>query len=80
MHEFNPVEFMPGPEIVSPEDISRAAGNIATTIFHPVGTAKMDLDDMAVVNPELFVWVHGLRIADCSIMSTIVSGNTHAPR
>lgn len=59
---------------------AQAAGDIATTIFHPVGTAKMGVDAMAVVDPELRVHgVAGLRIADASIMPTIVSGNTHAP-
>lgn len=59
---------------------AQAAGDIATTIFHPVGTAKMVVDAMAVVDPELRVHgVAGLRIADASIMPTIVPGNTHAP-
>ena len=53
---------------------------VGTTIFHPVGTAKMGQDSMAVVDPELRVHgLRGLRIADASIMPTIVSGNTHAP-
>lgn len=80
MRVFEPVEFKPGPEIVSPEELARAAGDIATTIFHPVGTAKMGTDDMAVVDPKLRVrGIQGLRVIDCSIMPTIVSGNTHAP-
>ena len=80
MRDFEPLEFKPGPEIVSPEDLARAAGDIATTIFHPVGTAKMGIDHMAVVDPQLRVrGTQGLRVVDCSIMPTIVSGNTHAP-
>ncbi|HYD06030.1 MAG TPA: GMC oxidoreductase, partial [Reyranella sp.] len=49
-------------------------------IFHPVGTAKMGSDPLAVVDPQLRVnGLAGLRVVDCSIMPTIVSGNTHAP-
>ncbi|KQZ13989.1 choline dehydrogenase [Mesorhizobium sp. Root554] len=80
MQAFKPEEFKPGIEIQKPEDLAKAAGDIATTIFHPVGTAKMGTDDMAVVDPQLRVYgIDGLRVADCSIMPTIVSGNTHAP-
>ncbi|XUX13027.1 GMC family oxidoreductase [Aminobacter sp. BA135] len=79
MSSFRPEEFKPGVHIQAPEDLARAAGDIATTIFHPVGTARMGNDDMAVVDPQLRVrGINGLRIADCSIMPTIVSGNTHA--
>ncbi|PSJ59589.1 GMC family oxidoreductase [Kumtagia ephedrae] len=80
MAEYGPEEFKPGTHIQSVEDLARAAGDIATTIFHPVGTARMGTDDMAVVDPQLRVrGIHGLRIADASVMPTIVSGNTHAP-
>ena len=80
LKEFNPRELKPGPEIVSDADLARAAGDIATTIFHPVGTAKMGRDDKAVVDDALKVHgIGGLRIADGSIMPTICSGNTHAP-
>ena len=80
MQAYRPQEFKPGPHIADPEALTRAAGDIATTIFHPVGTAKMGIDPMAVVDPELRVHgLTGLRVADCSIMPTIVSGNTHAP-
>lgn len=76
---YRPQEFKPGPHIAGPEALTRAVGDIATTIFHPVGTAKMGTDPMAVVDPELRVHgLAGLRVADCSIMPTIVSGNTHA--
>jgi choline dehydrogenase len=80
MASYHPQEFKPGTHIQKPEELARAAGDIATTIFHPVGTAKMGTDPLAVVDPELRVQgIKGLRIADCSIMPTIVSGNTHAP-
>jgi len=78
--EFAPRELKPGPEVSSDADLARAAGDIATTIFHPVGTAKMGHDPMAVVDDTLKVHgIGGLRVADGSIMPTICSGNTHAP-
>jgi choline dehydrogenase len=77
---YRPIELKPGPEITAPQDLTRAAGDIATTIFHPVGTARMGSDALAVVDPELRLRsVDGVRVADASIMPTIVSGNTHAP-
>ncbi len=80
MAPYRPEEFKPGLHIGTPEELAWAAGDIATTIFHPVGTAKMGPDSMAVVDDQLRVrGVEALRIADCSIMPTIVSGNTHAP-
>ncbi|OWV80745.1 choline dehydrogenase [Rhizobium sp. R634] len=77
---FNPQEMLPGREYESDEDLIRRAGDIATTIFHPVGTCKMGSDPMAVVDTQLRV--HGvgkLRVVDASIMPTIVSGNTNSP-
>ena len=73
-------EFKPGPQIDGDEALARAAGDIATTIFHPVGTAKMGTDENAVVDPRLKVHgLEGLRVVDASIMPTITSGNTAAP-
>lgn len=73
-------EFLPGAEIQSDEELAAKAGDISTTIFHPVGTAKMGNDAMAVVNDRLQVHgLSGLRIADASIMPTITSGNTNSP-
>jgi choline dehydrogenase len=79
---FNPVELKPGPSITSEEDLQRAAGDLGTTIFHPVGTCKMGPthDDSAVVDEQLRVHgIKGLRVIDASIMPTITSGNTNAP-
>ncbi len=80
MREFNPTEILPGPDVSENADLLKAAGDISTTIFHPVGTARMGSDDDAVVDPQLKVrGVEGLRVVDASIMPNIVSGNTHAP-
>ncbi len=79
---FAPEEFRPGAHVTSDEDLLRAAGELGTTIFHPVGTAKMGAADdaMAVVNERLQVrGIAGLRIADASVMPRITSGNTNSP-
>lgn len=77
---FNPREWKPGPELESDEDLARAAGDLGTTIFHPVGTCKMGNDPMAVVSDRLAVHgIEGLRVIDASIMPRITSGNTNAP-
>jgi choline dehydrogenase len=80
LEKYSPHEVLPGSEIESEEDLVREAGNIATTIFHPVGTCKMGDDSNAVVDSSLKV--HGidrLRVVDASIMPKIVSGNTASP-
>ena len=77
---FDPREHKPGLELTSDEDLARAAGDIGTTIFHPVGTCRMGTDDGAVVDPRLRVHgVDGLRVVDASIMPRITSGNTNSP-
>ena len=77
---YNPQEFKPGPAYESDEDLMRAAGDIGTTIFHPVGTCRMGSDDQSVVDPRLRMrTLKRLRIADASIMPTITSGNTNSP-
>jgi choline dehydrogenase len=77
---FKPEEYKPGPSYQSEEDLQRAAGEIGTTIFHPVGTCRMGQGRDAVVDAQLRVHgVPGLRIADASIMPNIVSGNTCSP-
>ncbi|MET0238761.1 MAG: GMC family oxidoreductase N-terminal domain-containing protein [Sphingobium sp.] len=77
---YRPEEFRPGPGIEDDEAIARSVGDIATTIFHPVGTAAMGQGERAVVDSELRVHgIAGLRVVDASIMPTITSGNTNAP-
>jgi choline dehydrogenase len=87
LSHLNPVEWKPGPQYETDEDLARLAGDIATTIFHPVGTARMGRadDPMAVVDSRLRLldgsgsWVRGLRVVDGSVMPTITSGNTNSP-
>ena len=80
---YRPEEYLPGPVIGDDaESLAKAAGDIGTTIFHPVGTAKMGLasDPMAVVDERLrVIGIDGLRVADASVMPTITSGNTNTP-
>ena len=77
---YKPQEYRPGTQIESQADLEKAAGDIGTTIFHPVGTCKMGIDDLAVVDPQLRVrGIQGLRVIDASIMPTITSGNTNSP-
>jgi choline dehydrogenase len=77
---FQPEELKPGPNLTTDDQLASAAGDLGTTIFHPVGTCKMGSDTEAVVSDRLRV--HGianLRVADASIMPRITSGNTNAP-
>jgi choline dehydrogenase len=80
---YRPEEFLPGPSVGDDDaSLSKAAGDIGTTIFHPVGTAKMGTanDPMAVVDERLRLYdVAGLRVVDASVMPTITSGNTNTP-
>lgn len=78
--KYQPQEWRPGPEIQSDAELVQAAGDLGTTIFHPIGTCKMGRDEMAVVDDELRVrGIGGLRVIDASIMPRITSGNTNAP-
>jgi choline dehydrogenase len=80
LSKYEPVEFKPGFSVEKDEDLEKAAGELGTTIFHPVGTCKMGADPLAVVDDELRV--HGvgrLRVVDASVMPRITSGNTNAP-
>jgi choline dehydrogenase len=78
--KYQPEEYRPGEAIQSEKELEKAAGELGTTIFHPVGTCKMGGDPLAVVDDELRV--HGLgrlRVIDASIFPRITSGNTNAP-
>ena len=80
--KYKPQEWKPGVQYQTDDDLARLAGDIATTIFHPVGTTKMgaDGDPMAVLDARLRVrGVHGLRVVDAGAMPTITSGNTNSP-
>jgi choline dehydrogenase len=77
---FAPEEWLPGAALDTDADLKRAAGDLGTTIFHPVGTCRMGLDALAVVDDRLRVrGVAGLRVIDASVMPRITSGNTNAP-
>src|SRR5882724_2574987 len=83
MQPYRPEEFLPGPGVGDDDaSLAKAAGDIGTTIFHPVGTAKMGIasDPTAVVDERLRVTgLQGLRVIDASVMPTITSGNTNTP-
>ena len=80
LHRYGPEEWLPGPGFETEAELAQKAGDIATTIFHPVGTCRMGSDHAAVVDPTLKVHgVDGLRVVDASIMPRIVSGNTASP-
>ena len=82
MAAFEPEEFKPGVQYQSDEELAKLAGDIASTIFHPVGTTRMGREDdpMAVVNSHLQVrGVRGLRVVDAGVMPNITSGNTNSP-
>jgi len=82
MARYEPEEFKPGVQYQTDEELAKLAGDIASTIFHPVGTTRMGRDDdaMAVVNSQLQVrGIRGLRVVDAGVMPTITSGNTNSP-
>ena len=80
---YHPQEYLPGPSVGDDDaSLAKAAGDIGTTIFHPVGTAKMGTanDPSAVVDERLRLYgIAGLRVVDASVMPTITSGNTNTP-
>ena len=73
-------EMLPGKDVQTDEQLMTYVREYAATVFHPVGTCKMGVDSMSVVRPDLKVHgIEGLRVADASIMPTLISGNTNAP-
>jgi choline dehydrogenase len=82
LEKYRPEEYKPGAALTTDEELLKGARDIGTTIFHPVGTAKMgiDSDPMAVTDARLRVrGIENLRVIDASIMPTITSGNTNSP-
>jgi len=80
LQKYEPEEFKPGLKANTDQELEQAAGELGTTIFHPVGTCKMGHDPMAVVDDQLRVLgVDRLRVIDASVMPRITSGNTNAP-
>jgi choline dehydrogenase-like flavoprotein len=84
LQKYSPVEFLPGASARDEDEsgLVNAAGDIGTTIFHPVGTARMGRDDdaRAVVDSRLrVIGVESLRVVDASVMPSITSGNTNSP-
>jgi len=83
MQRYKPDEMLPGPAVGDDDAaLAKAAGDIGTTIFHPVGTARMGRvdDPMAVVDKDLrVIGVESLRVIDASVMPAITSGNTNTP-
>jgi choline dehydrogenase len=83
LQKYSPVEYLPGPAVHDDEaSLVKAAGDIGTTIFHPVGTARMGRDDdaRAVVDARLrVIGIDALRVVDASVMPSITSGNTNSP-
>ena len=79
---FEPQEYKPGVQYQSDAELAQLAGDIASTIFHPVGTTRMGRagDPLAVLDPQLRVrGVRGLRVVDAGAMPSITSGNTNSP-
>jgi len=73
-------EMLPGKAVQTDEQLLAYVREYAATVFHPVGTCKMGVDSMSVVDPQLKVHgIQGLRVVDASIMPTLISGNTNAP-
>ncbi len=80
LQKYRPDEFRPGIQYQTEEELARLAGDIGTTIFHPVGTCRMGSDPQGVVDERLRLrGIEGLRVIDASVMPTITSGNTNAP-
>jgi len=80
MQPYQPEEFLPGPDLSTDDELVKAAGDIGTTIFHPVSTCRMGVDEASVVDERLKLrGFANIRVIDASVMPTITSGNTNAP-
>jgi choline dehydrogenase len=80
MKPYEPEEYLPGPDLTSEDELVKAAGDIGTTIFHPVSTCRMGIDEGSVVDDRLRLrGFDNIRVVDASVMPTITSGNTNAP-
>jgi choline dehydrogenase-like flavoprotein len=84
LQKYSPIEYLPGVQVQNSDEagLVKSAGDIGTTIFHPVGTARMGRDDdaRAVVDARLrVIGIDGLRVIDASVMPSITSGNTNSP-
>jgi choline dehydrogenase len=80
LDEWRAAELYPGPSVRTAEELRDYVRRTAITYHHQVGTCKMGVDELAVVDPELRVYgVDGLRVADASVMPLVTTGNTHAP-
>ncbi|MCW8841953.1 MAG: GMC oxidoreductase, partial [Rhodobacteraceae bacterium] len=80
MAKYRPEEMKPGITAQDDAELAKAAGDVGTTIFHPVGTVRMGMDEAAPLDPRLRMrGIGGVRVVDASIMPTITSGNTNAP-
>jgi choline dehydrogenase len=84
LQKYSPIEYLPGAQVRSDDEtgLTKSAGDIGTTIFHPVGTARMGRDDdiRAVVDARLrVIGIDCLRVVDASVMPSITSGNTNSP-
>lgn len=78
--DFRGEEYAPGAAVQSDTDLDAYIRENANTLYHPVGTCKMGVDDMAVVDPQLKVYgVDNLRVVDASVMPDLISGNTNFP-
>lgn len=80
MQPYEPEEYLPGPDYTSEDELVKAAGDIGTTIFHPVSTCRMGTDEASVVDGRLKLrGFENIRVVDASVMPSITSGNTNAP-
>ena len=73
-------ELQPGPDVISDQQLDAWISHVGDTVYHPVGTCKMGVDEMAVVDPKLKLYgLENIRVADASIMPIINGSNTNAP-